>query len=146
MRVDPSCTSQPSSWIRAQLCSSLYNFYDKTLENNLGVIRKCVSEVPHKMMEKKLDYLNANLVKVFHYVSSLMGLLGQGSSGSSPGKKFSYSCSMYPSWRLILILIWSWILIRLRYGETMSPVQPSEYQQNQREGGKLETQLRKESK
>lgn len=31
------------------------------------------------------------------------------------------SCSVYPSWSLILI--WSWILIRIRKGETMSPVQ-----------------------
>lgn len=41
------------------------------------------------------------------------GLCGQGRG----------SCSMYPSWSLILILIWSWILIRLRNGETLSPVQ-----------------------
>lgn len=40
-----------------------------------------------------------------------MGLCGQGRG----------SCSMYPSWSLILI--WSWILIRLRNGGTLSPVQ-----------------------
>lgn len=52
----------------------------------------------------------------------LMDLCGQGrGSGSSPGKMLPCSCSMYPSWSLFLI--WSWILIRLRYGETMSPVQ-----------------------
>ncbi len=51
-----------------------------------------------------------------------MELCGQGrGSGSSPGKMLPCSCSMYPSW--CLILIWSWILIRLRNGESMSPVQ-----------------------
>ena len=53
-----------------------------------------------------------------------MGLCGQGrGSGSSPGKMLPCSWSMYPSWSLILILIWSWILMRLRNGGTMIPVQ-----------------------
>lgn len=65
-----------------------------------------------KWKKNNLDNLKANLVWISHYnVPGLTGLCGQGRG----------SCSMYPSWSLILI--WSWILIRLRNGGTLSPVQ-----------------------